>query len=176
MPQSQLNSLRGHSGTSGWLGGAMIPAHDHPGRPPAARPAVAAHPAPAPPAAIPRPRRRAPDRARPGLHGRDHLHGPHLHPLGAAAGGRVRLRQRDHLLAAVRRVGRRWGVRAAAGAAAGRARRGRRAGLVAGQRGLLQPPRCSGGITPAQTRSTGPSADPSCTWPLRVVACRCRCW
>src|SRR5215207_8566947 len=44
----------------------MIPAHDHPGRPPAARPAVAAHPAPAPSAAIPRPRRRprtVPDRA-----------------------------------------------------------------------------------------------------------------
>src|SRR5215217_573804 len=72
-------SLRGHSGTSGWLGGAMIPAHDHPGRPPAARPALAAPPAPAACAAIPRPRRRTPHRARPGLHGRDHLHGPHLH-------------------------------------------------------------------------------------------------
>src|SRR5215204_7503472 len=79
--------LRGHSGTLGWLGGAMIPAHDHPGRPPAARPAVAAHPALAPSAAIPSARRRAPHRARPGLHGRDHLHDPHLHPLGAAAGG-----------------------------------------------------------------------------------------
>ena len=86
----------------------MIPAHDHPGRPPAARPALAAHPALAASAAIPRPRRRAPHRARPGLYGRDHLHGPHLHPLGAAAGRRVRLRQRDHLLATLRRVGPRW--------------------------------------------------------------------
>jgi transposase len=33
-----------------------------------------------------------------------------------------------------------------------------------------------GGTRWAQTRSTGPNPDPSCTWPLRVVACRCRCW
>ena len=32
------------------------------------------------------------------------------------------------------------------------------------------------GITPAQTQSTGPSLDASCTWRLRAVACRCRCW
>jgi transposase len=38
----------------------------------------------------PRPRERAaarPHRGRPGVHGRDHLHGPYLHPLGAAAVG-----------------------------------------------------------------------------------------
>ena len=64
----------------GWLGGAMIPAHDHPGRPPAARRAVAAHPAPAAPATLPCPRWRAPDRFGPGVHGRGHLHGPYLHP------------------------------------------------------------------------------------------------
>jgi transposase len=46
------------------------------------------------------------------------------HPVGVAAGGRVRLRQRDRLLATLQRVGRRWGVRAAPGAAAGRARAG----------------------------------------------------
>ena len=33
-----------------------------------------------------------------------------------------------------------------------------------------------GGSTPAPTRSTGPSLEASCTWPLRVVACRCRYW
>src|SRR5919108_2606832 len=65
------------------------------------RPAVAAHPAAATTPALPGARRRTPHRARPGLHGRDHLHGTHLHPVGAAAGGRVRLRQRDDLLAAV---------------------------------------------------------------------------
>jgi hypothetical protein len=32
-------------------------------------------------------------RARPRLHGRDHLHGPHLHRMGVAAGGRVRLQR-----------------------------------------------------------------------------------
>jgi transposase len=33
-----------------------------------------------------------------------------------------------------------------------------------------------GGTTLAQTRSIGPSADPSCTWRLRARGCRCRCW
>jgi transposase len=28
----------------------------------------------------------------------------------------------------------------------------------------------------AQTRSTGASPGPSCTWPLRAAGCRCRCW
>src|SRR5512132_1283287 len=109
----------------------MIPAHDRPGRQTPARGAVAAPPALAATAALPRPRGRAPHRARPGLHGRDPVHGPHLHPLGAAAGRRVRLRQRDHLLAALCRMGPRRGVRAAAGAAAGGVGRGWRAGLGA---------------------------------------------
>jgi transposase len=39
------------------------------------------------------------------LHGRDHLHGSYLDPVGAAAGGRVRLRFGDDVLAAVCRVG-----------------------------------------------------------------------
>jgi hypothetical protein len=155
---------------------AMIPPHDHPRRPAAARPAVAADPTAAAPSAIPRPRWRASHRLRPRLHGRDHLHGPHLHPMGAAAGRRVRLRQRDQLLAAVRRMGGRWGVRAAPGGPVERTRHRRPAGLVTGQRGLLQPARRSGGTTPAQTQSTGPSAGPSCTWPLRRPGCRCRCW
>src|SRR4029453_14265671 len=47
---------------------------------------------------------RAPPRPRPGLLGPDPVHGAHPDSLGAAAGGRVRLRQRDHLLAAVCRV------------------------------------------------------------------------
>jgi transposase len=64
----------------GLAGGAILPAHDYSGRPAAARPAVAAHRAPATPTALPRPRRCAPHRARPGLHGRDPVHGPHLHP------------------------------------------------------------------------------------------------
>jgi transposase len=34
----------------------------------------------------------------------------------------------------------------------------------------------SGGTTLAQTRSTGPSPDPSCTWRLTAVGCRCRSW
>jgi transposase len=33
-----------------------------------------------------------------------------------------------------------------------------------------------GGTTLAQTRSTGPSPGPSCTWRLTAVGCRCRCW
>jgi transposase len=33
-----------------------------------------------------------------------------------------------------------------------------------------------GGTTLAQTRSTGPNPDPSCTWPLTAAGCRCRCW
>jgi len=36
--------------------------------------------------------------------------------------------------------------------------------------------RATRGTTPAQTRSTGPSVDPSCTWPLTAAGCRCRCW
>jgi hypothetical protein len=36
---------------------------------------------PAATAALPHARRRAPHRLRPSLHGRDHLHGSHLHPL-----------------------------------------------------------------------------------------------
>jgi transposase len=32
------------------------------------------------------------------------------------------------------------------------------------------------GTCVAQTRSIGPSPGPSCTWPLRVAGCRCRCW
>ena len=74
------------------------------------------------------------------------------------------------------RVGRRWGVRAAPGAAAGRAWPGGQSQLVMGQRGLGQPTGGQGGTCVAQTRSTGRSPDPSCTWPLRVVACRCCCW
>ena len=54
-----------------------------------------------------------------------------------------------------------------------------------GQAGALDWSRISGdsvslravrGTGVAQTRPTGPSLDASCTWPLRVVACRCRCW
>jgi hypothetical protein len=121
---ARLNhKLRGHSGTSVGAGFgclcAMIPPHDDPRRPAAARPTLAAHPAAAATPTLPRARRRAPHRAGPGLHGRDHLHGPHLHPLGAAAGGRVRLRLGDHLLATLRRVGPRRGLRAAPGVAAG---------------------------------------------------------
>jgi transposase len=33
-----------------------------------------------------------------------------------------------------------------------------------------------GGTTAAQTQSTGPSADPSCTWLLTTPGCRWRCW
>src|SRR5215203_1285599 len=154
----------------------MIARYEHPGRAAPARCALGAHPPPAATPTLPRPRRRPPHRARPGLHGRDHLHGPHLHPVGAAAGGRVRLRQRDHLLATLRRVGGRGGVRAAPGAAAGRTGRRGAAGLVAGERGLGPPARGKGGTCVAQTRSIGPSAGPNCTWPSRARGCRCRCW
>jgi hypothetical protein len=67
--------------------------------------AVAACPAAAATATLPGARWRAPDRVGSGLQGRDHLHGPHLYPLGAVAGRRVRLRQCDDLLAPLRRVG-----------------------------------------------------------------------
>jgi len=36
--------------------------------------------------------------------------------------------------------------------------------------------RATRGDQVAQTRSTGPSAAPSCTWRLRAAGCRCLCW
>jgi hypothetical protein len=167
-----------------WLGAmrwlrrlcGIIPGHDHPGRTAPARRALETRPTAAAAATLPRSRRRATHRARPRLHGRDPVYVSHLHPLGAAAGRRVRLRQRDDLLAPVRRMGPSGRVRTAPRGAAGRTRRGRRARLVPRQCRLLQPARHKGGTTPAQTRSTEPSGGPSSTWPVRVPGCRCRCW
>jgi hypothetical protein len=63
----------------GWLG-AMIRPHDHPWPIAFCLTRHGLHPASAAAPTFPGTRRRAPDRARPGLHGRDPVHGPHLHP------------------------------------------------------------------------------------------------
>jgi hypothetical protein len=52
-------------------------------------------------------RRPAPDHLRPGLLGRDRLHGPHLHPLAAAARPGAWLRLTRDLLAPPHRMGQR---------------------------------------------------------------------
>src|ERR671922_2385199 len=115
--------LRGHSRSRGWAvvrgrriarkrpgdrawkrwdgGRHATPPTTTTGRPAAAGCAVAAHPTSAAATAW---RWRAPDRPGSGLHGRDPVHVPHLHPLGAAAGQRVRLRVGDDLLEPVRGV------------------------------------------------------------------------
>ena len=95
-------------------------------------------------------------------------------PLGAAAGGRARLRVGDDLLEPVRGVGRRWGVRPAVellldelGAA----------GLLDWSRASVDSAsgRAVRGTCAAPIRSTGPSAGASGTWRWSAPGWSCRC-
>jgi hypothetical protein len=79
--------------------------------------------------------RPAPHHLRPGVSGRDRVHGPHLDPVAAAARPRTRRWLARDLLAAPHRVGQRRGLRPAPPAGPGSPRPARPARLVAGERG-----------------------------------------